>query len=222
MSHYEAKGYYQNKSNTQRYDSQYESPLRLWNLRAKLVGWRESAAFLRLLRHVPCGASVLDTACGTGRYTELMVRQGFQVGGIDISSEMLEFARLRVPDNPNLLFLQTGDSENLPFEDKQFDGITCMRLLHRVPPGPRQQMLREVRRVGRSWAILFFGMSTPWLSFRRAIRSKVLRGRSSNPYPVSPLEMRDELQDLGFAVRDCAWVIPHLADGMIVLVTFVR
>ena len=219
MNNYEAKRYYQDGSTAQRYDSQYESSLRLWNLKAKLVGWRESAAFLKLLRHVPTGGSVLDIACGTGRYTELLLSHGFRVGGVDISPEMLEFARVRAGGNPNLLFLQNGDAEKLPFEDQQFDGVTCMRLFHRVPPGPRQQMLREVKRVGRRWAILFFGMSTSWLRLRRVVRSRILSGRPSNPYPVFPAELQHELRSLGFAVKDCRWVLPHISEGMVVFVT---
>ena len=218
MSNFEAKSYYQDRGVAQKYDSQFRSPLRLSNLRAKLIGSGEMRAFSRLLKHAPAGGSVLDVACGTGRYTQLLLSRGYQVGGIDISSEMLAIARARINNDPDLLFMLNGDAENLPFEDKQFDGVTCMRLFHRIPPTARLQMLREVKRVARKWAILFFGMSTPWLSVRRAVRSKLLAGRPSNPYPISPAEMRDELQAAGFTLRDCAWVLPYVAEGMVIFV----
>lgn len=218
MSNYEAKDYYQSKAVAQKYDTQFESPLQSSNLRTKLVGWGEMRAFLRVLKNAPAEGSVLDIACGTGRYTELLLSRGYQVGGIDISSEMLAIAKARIEYHPNLLFLQNGDAENLPFEDKQFDGVTCMRLFHRIPPTPRLQMLREVKRVARKWAILFFGMSTPWLTLRRAVRSKLLPGRPSNPYPVSPAEMQDQLQALGFTLQDRAWVLHYITEGMVVFV----
>ena len=222
MSDYEAKGYYQSEETAQRYDSQFRSPFRLSNLRARLVGWGEVMAFLRLLKHAPPEGSVLDIACGTGRYTGLLLSRGYQVGGMDISSEMLTIAKARIEYHPNLLFLRNGDAENLPFEDRQFDGVTCMRLFHRIPPNSRSQMLREVKRVARKWAILFFGMSTPWLTLRRAVRSELLPGRPSNPYPISPAEMQHDLQALGFALKDRAWVLPYIAEGMVVFVNLVE
>jgi ubiquinone/menaquinone biosynthesis C-methylase UbiE len=133
---------------------------------------------------------------------------------------MLAIARARIGCDHNLLFLLNGDAELLPFEDGQFDGVTCMRLFHRIPPTLRLQMLREMKRVARKWAILFFGMSTPWLTLRRAVRSKLLPGHLSNPYPVSPTEMRDELQAIGFTLKEYAWVLPYIAEGMVVFVSW--
>lgn len=76
-------------------------------------------------------------------------------------------------------------------------------------------MLLEVERVERSWAILFFGMSTPWMSLRQATRSKLFPGRSTNPYPVSPVEMNLELQSLGMTLTDSTWVLPYITGGMV-------
>lgn len=218
MTHYEAKSHYQSKTIAQKYDTQFESPLSISNWRAKLVGWGEMRAFSRLLKHAPSEGSVLDLACGTGRYTRLLLSRGYQVGGLDISDKMLAIARARTDPDSNMLFLLKGDAEHLPFKDKQFDGVTCLRLFHRIPPTPRSQMLREVERVARKWAILFFGMSTPWLTVRRAVRSKLIPGRPSNPHPVYPAEMQDQLQSLGFTVKDRAWVLPYLTEGMVVFV----
>ena len=220
MGDYEAKGYYQEGNVAQAYESQFNSSLGFSNFRAKLVGWGEERAFTRLLNQVPKQGDVLDVACGTGRYVDSLLRHGYQVGGVDISSEMLAIARARVGHHPNLLFLRNGDAESLPLKNAQFDGITCMRLYHRVPPHSRSRMLKEVKRLGKGWAILFFGMSTPWLSLRRAVRSKVRSGRLSNPYPLSLGEMNGELEHFGFKLEDRAWVLPGVAEGMVVLVTW--
>lgn len=220
MGKYEAKSYYQDTEAALMYESQFRSTLGISNLRVKLVGWGEQRAFSRLLNLVPSEGEILDIACGTGRYAEALLRRGYHVGGVDISSEMLKYAKLRVTHHPNLLFLRNGDAEILPFKTNEFDGITCMRLYHRVPPVPRTRMLQEVKRVGTHWAILSFGMSTRWLSLRRTIRDRVISGRSSNPYPVSLEEMREQLENTGFVVRDCVWILPRLADGMLVLVNW--
>jgi SAM-dependent methyltransferase len=46
---------------------------------------------------LPVGAHILDLCCGTGDLSRALAAHGFRVTGIDGSEEMLEFARLRVP-----------------------------------------------------------------------------------------------------------------------------
>ena len=95
-----------------------------------------------------------------------------------------------------------------------------MRLYHRVPPQIRLRMLQEVKRVGKGRAILYFGMTNPWLRLRRAILEKILPGRSSDPYPVTKTQLVEELEEVGLTMRASAWVLPLLADGLLALVTW--
>jgi len=128
MPSYEGKSYYQNKDVARQYDAQFTGSLTLANLRAKLYGLREEAVFLRLLNNVPEGGTVLDVPAGTGRYVDHLLSRGFVVGGVDVSPQMLEIARQRIGNNPNLLFLKVADAVELPFREREFSGVTCMRL----------------------------------------------------------------------------------------------
>ncbi len=221
MTSYEARKFYQDTEAAENYDAQFRRHLTIGNFRAKIFGWREERAFLHMLRQVhPKHKIALDIASGTGRYVELLLRHGYRVGGIDISKEMLSFARQRVGKNPNLLFLKQADAEKLPFADSQFDLVTSIRLYHRIPPEVRIRMLYEVKRVGKGEAILFFGMSTPWLQHRRWLRNKVIPGRLSDPYPVTEKELADEIREVGMVIQDTEWVLPFLADGLIALVSW--
>lgn len=220
MNDYEAKTHYRDKVIAENYNSQYMSQLRPTNFRVKFIGRFESMAFGRLLRLAPQCGRVLDIACGTGRYTEALLQEGFQVCGVDISTEMLEFAKERLGDNPDLLFLKCADAESLPFDDDSFDGVTCIRLLHRIPPAQRTQILREIKRVGNGWAIIFFGMSTPWLRLRHIVRSMIFRGRESNPYPMTKDELEIEFGSLGITMKNYQWVFPYLSSGMMAYVTW--
>lgn len=213
---YKARQFYQDQRIAHTYDAQFRSPLRLANLRAKLIDWGERRAFERLVGKVKPGGTVLDVACGTGRYTELLLQHGYKVGGIDISPQMLAVACQQIGAHPDLLFLREGDAERLPFGAAQFDAITCMRLYHRIPPSVRVEMLKETRRVAKEWGIFFFGISTPWLDARRWVRKQFLR-RVSNPFPVPMTQMLAELDNAGWQAIDRAWVLPFLADGLLVL-----
>ncbi len=219
MVDYEAKEYYQNNNVAEQYDAQYNQPIKVSSIRARIFGWREKRTFLRLLKSVNIDKKeVLDIASGTGRYIELLLKNGCQAGGVDISNEMLALAQKRIGKHPNLLFLKQGDAENLPFPDNCYDLVTCMRLYHRIPNETRIQMLKEVKRVGKGTAILFFGLSSPWLKYRRVLREKIIPGRHSNPHPVTRKELVNELNSVGMTIKGSKWVLPFFAEGMLTVV----
>src|SRR5689334_5938798 len=49
------------------------------------------------LPRVPDGGRVLDVCCGTGYLARLLGERGFRVAGIDISPEMVRYARESAP-----------------------------------------------------------------------------------------------------------------------------
>jgi ubiquinone/menaquinone biosynthesis C-methylase UbiE len=55
---------------------------------------REVARLVELLG-LPFGARVLDVPCGQGRHSHLLAEAGFEVDGVDYSSELLRVARAR-------------------------------------------------------------------------------------------------------------------------------
>jgi len=56
----------------------------------------------RALNYAPEGGKAIDIGCGSsGRIIELLLKHGYQVEGLDLSSEMLKLARIR---HPNVTF----------------------------------------------------------------------------------------------------------------------
>jgi len=163
---------------------------------------------------------VLDIPVGTGRYVKHPLDGGHRVGGADISEEMLRVARQRAGGHPNRLSFEVADAAPVPHPDGRFDGGACMRLYHLVPPDVRRRMLREVKRVGRRWAILYIGMRSPWLDLRRVIRGRLIRGAASDPFPMSMRDLRDELDAAGMRLDDACWVLRWLVDGRLVRVSW--
>ena len=66
-------------------------------------------------------------------------------------------------------------------------------------------------------AILFFGMTNPWLRLRRTLRS-AFGGRPTNPHALTPDHLDRELRAASLRVEDRRWILPGLADGLIVRV----
>lgn len=70
-------------------------------------------------RH-PEASSLLDVACGTGRHVEKL-RRHYRAEGLDLSPDLLAFARERCPD---VLFHQ-GDMTDFDL-GRRFDVVTCL------------------------------------------------------------------------------------------------
>lgn len=63
----------------------------------------EAAEFIsRLLLHLnpPDGSRIIDVACGKGRHSRILASYGYQVTGIDLSTESIEYARKQGNENP--------------------------------------------------------------------------------------------------------------------------
>jgi len=89
------------------------------------------AAFVaRLAGQVRQGGTVLDAACGTGKYWPALLAAGLQVTGVDQSAGMLAQARRKHPQvESRVLALQ--DLAALP---DRFDGLLCVDALEYVGP----------------------------------------------------------------------------------------
>ena len=101
------------------------------------------AAFVRL-SGLRAGARVADLGCGSGVFTELLRRRGYQSVGLDISPKLIALGRDKYPG----LELIEGDAENLPFESASLDGVLLSGLVHHFPD-PRR-LASEVARVLKS------------------------------------------------------------------------
>ena len=67
----------------------------------------------------PACATALDIGCGSGVYTEELLRLGYETTGMDISGEMIESCKRRFTGLPNIapsVHLRVGDVEHLPFD----------------------------------------------------------------------------------------------------------
>lgn len=87
----------------------------------------------------------LDAACGTGRYTDYLAKQGHRVIGVDSSPDMLAHARARVPNAE----LRQGDLRQLPLPDDHVDVVVCALALTHLPDvGPALTEFARVLRPG--------------------------------------------------------------------------
>ena len=108
------------------------------------------------------GKNILDAACGPGKYAEILIAQGANVIGYDISPKMVELA---VERNKNKGYFFIHDL-SIPFdkiEDKSQDIVLCALALHYLEDW--NPTIKEFNRVLKKDGILVISIEHPFNDF---------------------------------------------------------
>jgi ubiquinone/menaquinone biosynthesis C-methylase UbiE len=100
---------------------------------------------IKILSKLKPGGKALEIGVGIGCDTELLIRNGFEVSGIDLTDAAAEATKARLKHHGLSADVKQGDAENLPFPDKNFDVVYSFGVLHHSPD--TQKTLDEVHRV---------------------------------------------------------------------------
>jgi len=105
----------------------------------------------RFLKDVKPGGRILDLACGPGMLTKHLLEEGFQAEGIDLSAEMIDIARLKVPQAK----FRVMDMRRLDYPDDHFDGLLITYGLIYIPSSGLPATLKEFSRVLKPHGSIF-------------------------------------------------------------------
>src|SRR5260221_5648744 len=156
------------------------------------------AAFVHL-SNLPRGARVADLGCGSGVFTELLRRQGYQSVGLDISPKLVALGRHKFPG----LELIEGDAENLPFENASLDGVLLSGLVHHFPD-PRRLPIEVNPLLKPAGRVVAFDPNRMnpfmWLYRYRASPFYSSVGVTENERPVLAREVAAVFDRAGFTV----------------------
>ena len=91
-------------------------------------------------------AKILDISCGTGELLASLrqkdTRHNLKLYGTDLSSKMLEKARVKLPED---IILTAGDVHQLPFKSNAFEYVISTEAFHHY--GNQQKAVQEMVRV---------------------------------------------------------------------------
>ena len=97
---------------------------------------KELDSFLETL---PQGSRILDVGCGTAHLTNQIQQKGYEVYGIEPSSEMLKIAKRNFPTIP----LSSDISSKISFESDYFDAIIALEVLRYLDKEENYNSLKE-------------------------------------------------------------------------------
>jgi len=84
-------------------------------------------AFLNLFPH----SKILEFGCGTGRFSIKFLEKGFDVFGVDISSESLSKLRYKYKKKATLKWGNGKTAKKIPI-GKKFDACVCINIIHHL------------------------------------------------------------------------------------------
>jgi SAM-dependent methyltransferase len=101
---------------------------------------------IKKIAPVQANARILEVGCGTGWFTVLARRAGFDAVGMDLAERVVRFAaRERAAEGGVKAHFLSADAEALPFDDGHFDVLIANSVLEHVPEW--RTFLKEVHRV---------------------------------------------------------------------------
>lgn len=152
---------------------------------------------------------ILDMPSGAGRLFKAFQPYGQRFVEMDLSAEMLKFARQNLAEySPGL---STGSAFALPLKDRSVDAAFSARLFHHVPDQKeRHQYIRELCRVSRGWVVMTFFHTWSLKNILRMIRRPFNKKKAKVTMTVA--ELREVAGSAGF---DVVATIPlsRLASG---------
>lgn len=98
---------------------------------------------------------ILDLGCGNGNHAMFFAEIGYDVYGMDISSEAVEIAKAWFNKKSLKADLMVGDVERLPYEDGFFDVVVCDGVLDHVLFSKAKSAMNEIKKVCVKGAYIF-------------------------------------------------------------------
>jgi len=112
-----------------------------------------------MLRYFPKNSKILDAGCGDGKFAFYLIKQGYNVQGIDFSEKKIEQAKryakqLGLKEN----LFDVGDVVKTKFEDESFDAYLARGVFHHLNKKEQRRMLREAYRLLKKNGIIFISI----------------------------------------------------------------
>jgi ubiquinone/menaquinone biosynthesis C-methylase UbiE len=126
----------------------------------KLIDRSEGKIVGKILARIGSQAgSLLDIPCGYGRFTPIFLERKLYLACSDLSPAMVARCKERAAAEVGRKkgSFVVSDIQHLPFKDNAFHCVFTFRLFQHIPTQQqRQNILCEISRVTRKWAIVSF------------------------------------------------------------------
>ncbi len=191
----------------------------------KIWGHSKKSGQLRVKRRVQLmtkmggitkDSKVLELGCGTGEFSKLLAETGANLTAVDISPDLLDLAKEKLKDHPNVSLL-IDDIEVLDkVDDGSFDNIVGNSILHHV--NYEESLKRSYAKLKEGGSIFFSepNMVNPQIAIQKNIPFiKKIMGDSPDEIAFFRWKVEALLKKIGYknvVVRNFDFLHPILPD----------
>lgn len=124
---------------------------------------------LECIEHIPITDNlILDVGCGEGHITNLLIRNGYDTIGLDLSKERLAY---------NIPFIK-GNIYRMPLKDNSYKTVIAVFVIEHLS-NPKKALI-ECSRIAEDFVIIVVP-NEPWFRLSNMIRLKYLSSWGNNP-----------------------------------------
>lgn len=176
-----------------------------WHGKGQFIDLLQKELLYKVLEN--CGIKnanrILDVGAGTGRFVIPFAKKGYDTYGIDISENMLQIAKNKAGDLPNL-HLEKANAKNIPFPDNYFDFITSYRVLIHIPD--YEIVVKEMYRILKPDGYVLVEFNNKYSlsgigKLLRQLRKMLGVPEETDTQLVSRSELFDSFSDMGFEIE---------------------
>lgn len=204
---------WQSRSVAEHYDAR-----RFTSVGGRVYDSMEKSAIAKCLRVAQSRSpvkSVMDLACGTGRISAYLAKNGYKLTCGDISDEMLAVAKQKLHSAGfDASFLKV-DIYATNQAAASFDCVTAFRLFQHLTSEERSRALREMARVSRRFVLVNVMFTSPYYEAIRSLR-RVL-GRYTTRYTSTQRQIDAEMQYAGLRVIKSCFTQPGFNGDRVLL-----
>ena len=136
---------------------------------------------------------IADLGCGTGEMLARLLKKDVSaLIGVDASPEMLEQAKIRLPEQKKFE-LRLGELENLPMRDREIDAAVMSMVLYHIPEP--EKSIKEVYRVLKPGGIFLLA------DFLQHTQEEIKEIIGGSWLGFSEQQISDWLNGCGFTVK---------------------
>ena len=196
----------------ERYDRE-----RFGRLSGRVFNALEKYHMRRAFRRISSNVTIMDLPCGTGRFAEVLLEEGFNVVGIDISAAMLEVARRKLQRFGQHFETRVADVRDLAKQErKRYDVALCARVLMHFPLEEQITFLRSVAELTKGQVVFTQSLSTPYQRFRRRIK-RLIGNPPPATYPITETQLKTLLAGAGLKEVDRVRPMALLSEAIYVI-----
>lgn len=167
--------------------------------------------------------NIVDVGCGGGLLSEAMAQKGGKVLGIDLSSDLLEVARLHLLESGLTVDYQNIRAEELAEKTPEsFDLVTCFEMLEHVPQ-PALIVQNCAKLIKRGGFVAFATLNRTFKSYLFAILGAeyvlkwLPRGTHAIDKFIKPAELARFAESAGLSVKQFQGLSYSIATQTFVL-----